>query len=288
MKKYFYGFLVLAVIISLYFLLRPTAVPVEVEVLQKGPFVETLAAEGKVHSRQKQTLYAFATGSIENLQVKVGDVVQKGQVLTRLEWDLVMIVKSPIDGVVSKLHRESGGPIVRGEPIIEISNLSDLEVVAELLTPDAVRLSPKGSALILNWGGAGELKAQISQISRAGSVKMSALGVEEERTEVKLSFDQIPKELQEKFGDNYHVNVLFLISQEDSVLSVPLGALFKNGSEWAVYIVNPEKRANLKVIQISKRNDQRAVVTSGLSEGDTVILFPGDQIREGSLVQLPR
>lgn len=167
-----------------------------------------------------------------------------------------MPVKSPMAGVITKIFRESSGPIIRGEPIFEVSDLSDLEVVAELLTPDAVRLSLNGAAKIRNWGGEGELDARIFQISRAGIVKVSALGVEEERTEVKLKVSEVPERLKQKFGDNYHVDVLFLISQQESALTVPLGALFKNGESWAVYSVI-EKKARLKEVRISKKMTAR-------------------------------
>jgi HlyD family secretion protein len=285
MKKFFYILSVVIILISIYIVLQPKPIAVESVVVQRGVFDETLTIEGKIRSRDKQTVYAFATGNIEGLKIKVGDTVTKGQVVTRLDWDHVFLVKSPISGVVSQIFRESAGPIIRGEPIFEVSNLANLEVVVDLLTPEAIRLRPEGKATILNWGGEGELLAEISQVSRAGAVKISALGVEEERTEVRLSFQKIPSELKSRLGDNYHVDVVFLISREPDILTVPLGALFKSGEQWAVYLVDGNK-VRLKELTISKKNDRQAMVTEGLSEGDRVVLFPGDKIHEGSLVKL--
>lgn len=189
-----------------------------------------------------------------------------------------------MDGVISKIFRDSAGPIIRGEPLFEISNLSELEVVADVLTPEVVRLRIDGDAWVQNWGGSEDLRAKIVQISRAGTVKISALGVEEERTEVKLAFIKVPQELKNKFGDNYHVDVLFVVSRESSVLGVPLGALFKDRDQWAVYVLR-NGRAKLKEVKISKRNDRLGMVTEGLNDGDQVILFPGDKIHEGTRVK---
>ncbi len=284
MKRLFYivGFVAIAISVTL--LMRPMPLKVEVATVSKGSFDETLITDGKIRAKTKQTLYAFASGNIENLKVKVGDHVEKNQVLSKLVWDYDRPLKSPFTGVVSKIYRDSAGPIMRGEPIVEISQLTDLEVVADLLTTDAVRLQKGGKAHILNWGMDTPLEAEITVISHAGVVKMSALGVDEERTDVRLKLLRVPQEIQGKLGDTYHVDVAFLVSHADEVIKVPLGALFKTGETWAVYIIDGDK-ARLRNIQVAKKNDKEIVVTQGLAVGEKVILFPGDKIHEGTRVQ---
>ena len=284
MRKIIYISFLLLFIGALYFVLRPTPILVESIILTPSDFAETLSVEGKIRSRTKQVIYAFATGEIENLKVKVGDIVSIGQVITKLKWDKTILVETPLNGVISKVFRDSAGPILRGEPIFEVSNLDDLEVVAEIQTQDAIRLSPKGEVRILNWGGENELEAHIDKINRAGVVRISALGVEEEKTEVQIRINEIPPQLKNKLGDTYHVDVRFIISRDHRALTVPLGALFKIGEKWAVYVVRQE-RSHVKEIEISKRNDRVALVTSGLQEGDRVIIFPGDKILEGTRVK---
>lgn len=284
MKKIFYGILVIVIIASIYILMRPKTISVEIYEVRLGNFEETFSADGKIRASIRQTVYAYATGSIGNLDIRVGDIVSKGQSVGTLEWDMFQPVKVPMDGVISKVYRDSAGPILRGEPLFEVSSLSKIEVVADVLTPDAIRLKMNGEAWVQNWGGVEDLEARIVQISRAGAVKMSALGVEEERADVKLEFVRVPKEFKSKLGDNYHVDVLFVVSRETNVLSVPLGALFKNGETWAVYVVRQGK-ARLQEVNISKRNNRFAMVTQGVTAGDQVILFPGDKIFEGATVR---
>ncbi len=285
MKNGVYFVIGLILVLSLYLLLRPHPVKVESYVLKNQDFIETLSIEGKVRSKTKHVVYAFASGNIENLNVKLGDSVKQGQVVTKLIWDVEKSVQSPMDGVISKIFRDSAGPIQRGEPIFEVSRLSDLEVVAELQTPDALRLPEKGKAKISNWGGQGELLAEITHVNRVGVTKTSALGVDEERVEVRLDFKEIPQEVKNKLGDTYHVDVVFLIYEEKNVLTVPLGSLFKNKEKWAVFVVL-NGRAQLREIEISKRNDQVAMVKSGLNPGDHILLFPSDKVRDGQTVQI--
>ena len=284
MKKIFYILSSLVILIAGFFVFRPKAIEVESVRVRRQDFVETLSIEGKIRSRTRQTIYAFATGTISSTKFKVGDSIKKGDSIAKLEWDKIITIRSPLDGVITKIYRDSEGPINRGDPLFEVSSLSDLEVVVDLLTPEAVRLSLKGQAQIKNWGGNEDLTAEIFQISKAGAVKTSALGVEEERTEIRLALSEIPEVLKTKLGDNYHVDVVFLISRESQVLTLPLGALFKNGDNWAIYLIENDQ-AHFREIKISKKNDREALVTEGLREGDQVILFPGDQIHEGTKVK---
>jgi len=284
MKKIFYSLLGLVLIVTVYILILPKKVPVEVYEMKYGLFEETFSSEGKVRTRDKIIVYGFANGSMGNLNIKVGDLVTKGKNVGMLEWDRTQPITVPIDGVISKVFRDSEGPVSRGEPLFEVSSLAKLEVVADVLTPDVIRLDINGQAWVQNWGGVEDLEAKIVQISRAGTVKISALGVEEERTEVKLALTKVPQELKNKFGDNYHVDVLFVVSREPHALGVPLGALFKNRAQWAVYIIKDGK-ANLREVKFTKRNDRFALVTEGLQESDQVILFPGDKIQEGTRVK---
>lgn len=286
MNKTVYTIMGVVIVVSLYFVLRPNSVKVESFVIRPQDFVETLSIEGKVRSKTKHVVYAFANGNIENLNVKLGDSVKQDQVVTKLIWDVERSVKSPMDGVVSKIYRDSSGPIQRGDPIFEVSRLSDLEVVAELQTPDVLRLQERGDVMISNWGGDKDLRGKITHINRVGIVKTSALGVEEERAEVRIDFQEIPDDIKNRLGDTYHVDILFILSRESNVLTVPLGALFKNKDSWAVYEV-VDGRVHLKDIEIQKKNDQVAVVKSGLVAGDRILLFPNDKIREGQRVQIP-
>lgn len=284
MRKIFYALLFTSFVTALYIWIRPKKIPVEVYEVKYGPFVESFSTNGRVRAHDKKIVYAFANGSIGDLIIKAGDLVTKNQLIGTLDWDRPHLIKAPMDGVVSKVFRDAAGPVSRGEPLFEVSSLADLEIIVDVLTADASRLRVNGEVWIQNWGENGDLESKIIQISRAGTVKISALGVEEERAEVKIALNKVPQRLKNRFGDNYHVDVLFVVSREANVLSVPLGALFKSDNQWAVYILQ-DGRAKLRTVDITKKNDRFALVVSGLSEGDSVILFPGDRIHEGSLVK---
>jgi HlyD family secretion protein len=182
------------------------------------------------------------------------------------------------------VFRDSAGPINRGEPIFEVSAVDELEVVTELLTTDAIRLDKNSSAKITNWGGTGELTANVKKISRAGAMKVSPVGVEEERTEVVLELTQVSPEIAGKLGDNYHVEIKFLVSRLQNVMTVPLGAIFREGTNWAVFKI-VKGSAQTQKIQVGLRNNESVVVTEGLAVGDEVVIFPGEKVKSGLKVK---
>lgn len=276
--RWIYAFLILVAVVALWYVFREKDVTVDVAPVTKGLFEGTLQVDGTIRSRTKTTVTAYAEGDLNRVEWKVGDLIAKDDVVAVLSWDLKKPIKSPVTGVISKVHRESAGPIQRGAPIIDIIDPASLEVVAKILTTDAVQI-PEGAPV--NIGGFGQdnrtLQGKVRNVSRAGFTEISALGIEEEKTEVRIDFNEPPPQ---PLGDNFHVDLAIHLSRQEDVLLVPVSALFKNQNQWAVYKVI-DKRARLTVVGIEKRNNTVAWLTSGLQENDVVVLFPSDQVFEG-------
>jgi HlyD family secretion protein len=264
----------------------PRAILVEVARVERKTFHEVIRSDGILRSKDRFVVPAFAEGDIRRVDLKVGDTVRKGETITELFWDVrYEPVKSPIDGVVSKIFRESAGPIRRGEPIVEVINPHRLEVVAELLTGDAIRVAPGNPAKIENWGGKEPLSAIVTRVSQAGFVKVSALGVEEERTEVSMNLENVPEAIMSHLGSTFHVDVEIEISTAPNALVLPEGALFREGADWAVFLVK-NGRAVKTTVSILARGAGNARIGSEVSEDDSVILYPGDLVKDGSRVRV--
>jgi HlyD family secretion protein len=194
----------------------------------------------------------------------------------------VLSVTAPADGVVLKRIRESESFVPAGDPLLEIGDPGQLEIVVDLLSTDAVRVKPGNHALIERWGGDKKLEARVRRIEPSGFTKVSALGVEEQRVNVVLDFAD-PEGAWSALGDAYRVEVRIIIWRGDDVLKVPAGALFRRGSEWAVYVVD-QGRATLTSVQLVHQTGQEAEVVSGLPEGARVVLHPPDTLIDGARV----
>lgn len=192
-------------------------------------------------------------------------------------------VAAPVDGVVIRRLVESAAPVPVGQVLMEVGDPAALEIESEVLSTDAVRLVPGASARILRWGGDGVLQATVRRIEPGGYTKVSALGVEEQRTRVILDITSAPAQWH-RLGDGYRVEVQYLVQQQASVLQVPASALFRAGEDWAVYrLVNG--KAVRTPVRAGLRSATAAQVLDGLKEGDSVIVQPDDRIKEGTRIQ---
>ena len=187
---------------------------------------------------------------------------------------------SPVSGVVLRLLQESARVVPTGEPLIEVGNLGDLEIVADFLSSAAVNVKAGQPALIDQWGGDKPLRGRVRRVEPSGFTKISALGVEEQRVNVLIDFEE-PREIRERLGDGYRVEARIIIWSKDDVLKVPTSSLFREGTAWAVYKV-VGGTAQLQIVEVGQRSGLEAEVLSGLAEGDQVVVYPSDAIRPGA------
>lgn len=190
-------------------------------------------------------------------------------------------IKAPVSGRVLKIIQDSEAPVLAGTPLIEIGDPLDLEVVAELLSTDAVRIKPGASVLIDGWGGP-PIKGRVTRVDPAGFLKISALGIEEQRVQTIIDFVD-PPSTWSQLGHEFRVNVHVTIWSADNVLTVPVSALFRKGDDWAVFAVR-DGRARTTIVKIGQRNNRVAEVLSGLSAGDQVVMHPSDRVSDGVAV----
>lgn len=190
-------------------------------------------------------------------------------------------VLAPTGGKVLKIIQDSEAAVLTGAPLVDIGDPLDLEVVADLLSTDAVQIKVGAPVRIDGWGGA-PLRGNVVRVDPAGFLKVSALGIEEQRVRVTIDFVD-PPEAWSQLGHDYRVVVHVTIWNSADALTVPVSALFRKGDQWAVFS-DENGRARTTPIRIGHRNNRLAEVISGLSAGDRVVVHPGDRIADGSPV----
>jgi len=190
---------------------------------------------------------------------------------------------APIDGTILKIIQKSETTLPAGAPILEIGDIEgDLEVVAELLSSDAVQVRVGNRVLITNWGGTEDLEGMVSRIDPYGFTKYSALGVEEQRVETTIQFAKSEKDLG-NLGHGFRVEVRIVVWETKETMIVPSSALFRQNRDWAVFAV-AEGRAVLRRVSVGQNNGVDAQLLDGLPPGDQVILFPSANLVSGQRV----
>ena len=192
-------------------------------------------------------------------------------------------VRAPIAGLVLRRIQESEAVVPVGAPLLEIGNLDDLEIVTDLLSTDAVRVKSGAAVLIERWGGEGTLMGKVQRIEPAGFMKISALGVEEQRVNVVIDFVD-PRERRPSLGDAFRVEVRIVVWEKPDVLLVPTSSLFRTGGDWSAFVAQGNVVVR-RTVKIGERNEQSAEVLEGLSAGDKVVAYPGETLKEGTRIQ---
>jgi HlyD family secretion protein len=139
--------------------------------------------------------------------------------------------------------------------------------------------------LIEQWGGDRALRGRVRLIEPSGFTKVSALGVEEQRVNVLIDFDE-PDDVAQQLGDGYRVEVRIIVWSKDDVLKVPTSSLFRHEEKWAVYKVVNDSAA-LQIVEIGRSSGLEAEVLNGLATGDRIVVYPSDDIANGVKV-VPR
>lgn len=190
---------------------------------------------------------------------------------------------APVEGVVLKVFRESEGVVAAGAPLLELGDPRSLEVEVDVLSMDAVRLTPGMELLLERWGGPLPLRGRVQRVEPAGFTKVSALGVEEQRVLVIAHLTSPPEEWQ-RLGDGYRVEARFLLWHGDDVLQVPASTLFRHDGGWAVFVA-VGGRAERRTVELGQRTGQAAEIRAGLQAGEAVILHPSDQLEDGTRIE---
>ena len=192
-------------------------------------------------------------------------------------------VKANASGRVLHVFQESTRAVMQGTPLLEIGDPTDLEVVVEMLSRDGAAIAAGAAASLEQWGGAIPLEGKVRLVEPAAFTKISALGVEEQRVNVVVDITT-PLEQRRSLGDNFRVEARVITWESASVLKLPVSGLFRQGNEWAAYVVRGGE-AKLVPVKAGRSSGTEIQVTDGLKEGDEVILYPGDRIKDGQRVK---
>jgi HlyD family secretion protein len=193
-----------------------------------------------------------------------------------------IVVRSPVHGRILQVLHESERVVAAGTPLIVVGDPASIEIVADFLTTDAVRIRPRAPARIERWGGAHALAARVRLVEPAAFTKISALGVEEQRVNVICDLVDAPPAL----GDQFRVDVRVVL-WSGTAMKAPATALFTTADQWYVFVLR-DGRARLQRVGTGQMSDTEVEITAGLRQNDTILVHPSDQIHDGVRVAARR
>ncbi len=189
-------------------------------------------------------------------------------------------VFAPVDGRILTVSSMSERIVPAGSLLVTVGQPDDLELVVDMLSADAVRIREGASAVVERWGGAGLLTASVRRIEPSAFTKISALGIEEQRVRVLLDLESEASDRQ-GLGDNFRVYVRITEWSDENAIQVPISALFREGSDWFVFVAGADNMIKKQRVTLGRRNTLSAQVLTGLTPGDRVVTHPSDRVGDG-------
>ncbi|MGZ5443594.1 MAG: efflux RND transporter periplasmic adaptor subunit [Thermoanaerobaculia bacterium] len=236
------------------------------DALEAALTADSMAAKEQDAARFRAEATAY---DVTVAKAALGQIDQPGEV----------VVRAPVRGRVLQVLHESERVVAAGTPLILVGDPASLEIVADFLTTDAVRIKAGADARIERWGGPRPLDARVRVVEPAAFTKISALGVEEQRVNVLCDLAAPPASL----GDQFRVDVRVVLWR-GTVTRIPATALFTTAGAWNVFAVR-DGRARLQRVEVGQMSDTEAEITSGLTTEDEILAHPSDQVRDGVRVR---
>lgn len=243
----------------------------------------------KAERSYKTSLAAFAMTQAE-LQVRNYELTRaRAELMSPAEASELrdscacVSILSPVDGRILQVSNESERIVSAGEPLVEIGDPEQLEIVVDILSSDAVRVQAGQNAFIDGWGGEARLKARVRRVEPFGFTKVSALGIEEQRVNVILDIAS-PREDWQRLGHGYQVDARIVLWESQDAIKVPLTALFRDGDRWAIF-VSENDRAAQRIVEVGHRSEHDAEILQGLEAGEQVLVYPSESVEVGTRLE---
>jgi HlyD family secretion protein len=192
---------------------------------------------------------------------------------------------APISGQVLKIYRQDEGIVMQGESLLEIADLKKCEIEIELLSEQAISLHP-GTPFQLNETGLTiPLHGTLTRIEPKAFTKTSSLGIEEQRV---LIFGDLAPESQQALaqnaiGDGYKAIATIQLWELDQTIVAPTSGVFLDQQGWFCFLIH-DHHCTKRRLEIGKKNGRELQIIKGVQQGDTIIVYPPDNLRDGDLI----
>jgi len=186
-----------------------------------------------------------------------------------------------LKGTVLSKYVSEGDMVQPGTPVFELGDDTLVYISVSVLSDDAVKIK-EGQRAIISGDALKdqEIEGKVYYIAPKAEASVSTLGVEQQRVEVRISFDNSSLNLKGGYG----VDVKIITDERNSTLYVPYKALFQTNGKDSAFVVHNNK-LSLQTVKKGIENNDSIEIIEGISEGDTVVVDPDSSLKPGMRVK---
>ena len=184
-------------------------------------------------------------------------------------------------GIVLAKHIEKGQMVQPGMLLYELGDYKSAYMRVDVLSDDAVNIRIGQKAEISGDAlGDGVIAGEVSYIAPRAESRMSSLGLEQQRVEVRISFDNGEMMLRPGFG----FDVKIITQEREGTLFVPEKSIIDIAGSKSVFVVKNGK-LELRTVETGIENDDYTEVVRGIDEGEEVVSEPDNKLKPGIRVK---
>jgi membrane fusion protein (multidrug efflux system) len=255
--------------------------PVEVAPATTGDLQEYLRLNGDVRASSTVDVLPDTAGELVSVDVRVGQFVRRDQILGSVDSSrpgstfVASPIRAPISGTVTRIVSEIGATVAQSMPVFQISQLSSLEIVAQVAERDVWKVEPGQRVYVEVASAPGRVVtgrvAELSPVIDARSRTM----------EITISLNESVGILK----SGMLTNLTIVTGSEEDTVRVPEQALLQRGGTSAVYRVNGDT-VDLVPVETGLRIDGLVQILSGLADGDLVVTAGQTLLSDGAAARI--
>ncbi len=256
--------------------------------------VDTVHIYGEVKLRQEAMLASQFDGRLTKFSLLLGDRVKKneqiGLIIPPQREALLHVMNqaddamrpmldqqiksiplfSPIDGVVLEVHNHSGDVLQKGEPVVHIGDLRQLDIYGDLPLRNLliVRKLKSINVVFVGYPHAPmplPIEAIGSSVDKAKQTVPIRLGLENRNGE---------------FRPGMQVQLTFPGQLHKSTLVIPRSALLEQEGIYSAFVIK-DNMVEKRHISLGILDNDRVEVRSGLTEGEIVATYKAYSLMDG-------
>ena len=275
-------------------LLTVSVVPVT-----RADMVDTVSVFGTVHLRQEARLGSQFDGRLSDFSLLPGNPVHKGQrigtVIPAAREALLQVLDemaatdrpalerqirsiplfSPIDGVVLEVVHHTGDVVRKGEPIVHLGDLRELDIRGDLPVRylPVVRKSKEIRVSFVDYPHpplalpVEAISGQINENNQTAMVRLKLLNPTME------------------FRPGLLVKLSFVNERRENTLVIPRSALREEEGRYSVFVLN-EGTVQKREVTSGILQDSRAEILTGLAENEQVVTEKTYSLEDGLRVRV--